>query len=62
MKAKINSIIGVIVIYSLFAFAIWDLNPNNWAIEARAFCAFLMAIPLVMLIPYFITKNLNEKN
>ena len=35
------------VIHLIFSYVIWDLNPNNWSIDARLWSAILGAAAMV---------------
>lgn len=43
-KICIISVIACIVIFLLFAFAWWNINPAMWSEEGRIGCAAAMAV------------------
>ena len=51
------TILGNILIFLLFAFAQWDINPNNWGEGTRILCAFIMAVVLLISFMYSIWEN-----
>lgn len=57
MKTIGLTILGNILIFLLFAFAQWDVNPNNWGEGTRILCAFIMAVVLLISFMYSIWEN-----
>lgn len=49
-KICITSVIVCIVIFLLFAFAWWDINPAMWSDDGRIGCASAMAISIFICI------------
>ena len=52
-KICITSVIACIVIFLLFAFAWWDINPAMWSDGARIGCASAMAVLIFICIMGF---------
>lgn len=50
-------ILGNILVFLLFAFSQWDINPNNWGEETRVICAFIMAVVLSFSLIYAVIEN-----
>ena len=49
-KFCIISIIMCVVIFLLFAFATWNINPAMWTVDIRAVCATTLAFGLFVLV------------
>lgn len=43
-KFVIRLIIGMLIVYLVSAFVIWDLNPANWPLELRHECSFAVEV------------------
>lgn len=53
-------IIGEAILYFLFAFSLWDLNPETWNEETRfifAFISFAVAAFVIMSIGINLSNN-----
>lgn len=63
MKKKIVMLVllGNMVIFLLFAFAHWNINPIYWVAEMREFCAFLMGVITFVAFVYFIIELSNKE-
>lgn len=48
IKGAIAGIISCLILYLVFAFGAWSLNPNDWDGEARSFCAFLFFVAMAV--------------
>lgn len=48
MKSIGLAILGNILIFLLFAFTQWDINPINWGEGTRVLCAFIMAAVILL--------------
>lgn len=57
MKNIVLAILGNILIFLLFAFAKWDINPINWGEDDRVLCAFIMAVEILLSFMYSIWEN-----
>lgn len=51
------TILGNILIFLLFAFTQWDINPNNWGEGDRVLCAFIMAAAILLSFMSSVWKN-----
>lgn len=60
-KIVILGLLGNMVIFLLFAFAHWNINPTYWAAEWRVFCAFLMGAITFAAFFYFIIELSNKE-
>ena len=58
-KTFVYALISCFSLYSLFAFSMWQEDPLYWDPIARAFCAFLMGIVLVLFIAKYIHDDIN---
>lgn len=52
-KICITSFIACIVVFLLFAFAWWNINPAMWSNEGRIGCASAMAMLIFICIVIF---------
>lgn len=52
-KICITSVLACIVIFLLFAFAWWDINPAMWSDGGRIGCASAMAVSIFICILTF---------
>jgi hypothetical protein len=57
-KPLIAGILSMVVIYLLISFALWEVNPKNWHIAARA--AYAMFSPFFSCLVYSAFK-INQK-
>ena len=57
MKSIGLAILGNILIFLLFAFAQWDINPNNWGEGTRVLCAFFMASVILLSFMYSVWED-----
>ena len=57
MKSIGLAILGNILIFLLFAFAKWDINPINWGEGTRVLCVFLIAVVILLLFMHLIWKD-----
>lgn len=48
IKGVIAAFLACLILYFVFAFSAWSLNPNEWGEHARGFCAFLFLILAVV--------------
>ena len=60
-KNIIIGIVGIIILYLLFAFANVSFNLNEWAVYDRGLCATFMGMVVVCVFVAYIINNSNKK-
>ena len=60
-KIIIIGIIGVIIIYLLFAFANVSFNLNEWGDGIPGLCAIFMGVAIAAVLIAYINNNSNKK-
>jgi len=59
IKKILNGALSTLIVYSIFAFGNWNINPGFWSPVSRNVCALLFTVCLVIivLVDFMVKQN-----